>query len=90
MKYTVYKGLQRPLVLIGLKGRYIIWGVGTFCFSFITLVILIIIFDILIALIGLMCVLIIGFGYIYIKMKKGLFDKKKMNDIYIVNHLIKR
>lgn len=28
--YNVYRGLQKPLIMFGLKGQNILWGAGTF------------------------------------------------------------
>lgn len=88
--YSVYKGLQKPLIFKGFKGRYIFWGIGSLVGGLVTAGIVGIIFNIMAGL-GAMAV-VVGAGLFYTsqKQKKGLYDKKSSKgEIYIMDNRIK-
>lgn len=84
MAFILYKGLKKPLVLFGLKDKYIYYALGfaitgILCVAF------------LLSYLGLFSVLlgaIIGIGGVrgvfYMQDKKGLYNKKRNeNELYI-------
>lgn len=84
MKYYLYKGLKKPLVFFGLKGKYIYWALGVLA----TDLILTAIVSTIGGLIGTLITLGIGGGAVYfiyqIQDKKGLYNKtKNHNEIYV-------
>ena len=88
--YRVYKGLQKPIVLLGLKGPCITWALGSFGAA---IVIFIAGFLITGAMTGIMMACIpLSFGIykVMYKMKNGLHEKKRHKDILVVQNLIKR
>ncbi len=86
--YNSYKGLQRPLELFGLKGRYISIGIGGATIALITLVVASIVSSIFIGL--LLGFSIIGFTAFYISKNssKGLYKKNIDKGIYIVTNIV--
>ena len=63
----VFKGLQRPLELFGLQGRYVWWGVGSGGGGLLSLMIGAIVFGFLVGLI--LFTVIVGTGTIMILLK---------------------
>lgn len=83
--FYLYKGLKKPLVLYGLKDKYIYYALGWAVFGLILL-------GVLNNLIGIIGTLIAGlataggiWGIFYWQDTRGLYNKtKNSNDIYIV------
>lgn len=88
--FPVFKGLQKPLEFMGLRGRFMMlaavvagaaflgYCIGSFCFG---------------QWAGLGSCLVLGgsgLGYIFLKQKQGLHDKKKSNDTLIYHYLFIR
>ncbi|MFN3773453.1 DUF4133 domain-containing protein [Cloacibacterium normanense] len=84
MSYPLYKGLKKPLVFFGLKGKYIYYALGVVVTGFVSAAIFSSFIGILGTLLGLG---LGGFGAwrIYrIQDKKGLYNKtKNENELYI-------
>jgi|SRR5690606_2897667 len=81
--YAVYKGLQKPLVYRGFKGRYIYWVVGSVVsgiflggavMSFVNMVC---------GAIIMICCFAGGIYYTTQKQKAGLYDKTRDKGIYV-------
>lgn len=85
--FPVFKGLQRPLEFMGLRGRFMIlaaagvglaffgYCIGAFCFN---------------QLSGIIACAVLGgasLGYILIKQKQGLHSKKRSRDVHIYHYL---
>lgn len=85
--YPVFKGLQKPLEFLGLRGRYIYWAAGAVGGGIISFFAGYIIFGFLTGL-GLFTA-IIGFGgsMIFVKQHKGLHSKSAPKGIFIIAHL---
>ncbi len=83
--YNVYKGLQKPLIFKGLKGKYIYYGIGSIVGSLLLCAIVAVISSFLYAGITL----IVGiFGGLFLSahnQKKGLHKKDKRKGIFIIN-----
>lgn len=89
-KYEVYRGLQRPLVLYGLKGKYIYIGAGSIALGIISTLALLASAGIAYAL-PVLCV-ITGGGLIYTALgqRKGLHNKTRDKGIYVIETRINR
>ena len=72
--YPVFKGLQKPLEFLGLRGRYIVWAACTVGGGLLSFLIGYVVFGFLIALVLLT---------IFVKQHKGLHSKKSPKGIYI-------
>lgn len=84
--YPVFKGLQKPLEFMGLKGRYIYWAAATIGGGLLSFLISYIIFGFLVGLILLTCILGFGGAMTFIKQHKGLHSKKSPKGIFIFAH----
>lgn len=72
----MYKGLQKPLVFKGFKGRFIYWGIGAVASSLMIGIICCIAIDPLVGLLILAILLGGSLFLIHVKQSKGLYDKK--------------
>ena len=79
----VFKGLQRPLELFGLQGRYVWWGVGSGGGGLLSLMIGAIVFGFLVGLI--LFTVIVGTGTIMILLKQrhGLHSKRIDKGVFV-------
>lgn len=89
--FFLYKGLKKPLVFKGLKGKYIYQGAGAFVG---TLVGGIILSNILGFVLGLIVAIAVGSFFMWNTFRKqrvnGLYDKtKNFNEIHIMQNRIK-
>lgn len=82
-RYAIYKGLQKPLVYKGFKGRYMYWVIG--------FVLLAIVLGGLIGVIihfaaGIVLMALVAGGGIYycsVRQKGGLYDKTRDRGIFL-------
>ncbi|MCM1491094.1 MAG: DUF4133 domain-containing protein [Muribaculum sp.] len=86
-KFTVFKGLQKPLEFMGLRGRFLTLAGGCIGISFVGGIICMVIIGKLAGLGFLVVSALIGFVMLYIKQKQGLHNKKKCKDILIYHNL---
>lgn len=85
--YQVFKGLQKPLELFGLRGRYIVWAAVSIGGGLLAFLIGYILFKFFVALIMLTVILGTGIVLIFVKQHKGLHTKKVPKGIFIVKKL---
>lgn len=81
--YPMFKGLQRPLELMGLQGRYIYWAAGTVGGGILGFVVMYIMFGFVVGLITLVAIICSGAGVILLKQRKGLHSKKNDKGIFV-------
>lgn len=84
--FPVFKGLQRPLEMMGLQGRYIYWAAGTAGAAVVGFIIGYLIAGFLVGLGILTVALGVGGVLIFIKQRKGLHSKKEDKGIFIFAH----
>jgi len=84
--YPVFKGLQKPLEFLGLRGRYIVWAAATVGGGLLSFLIGYVIFGFIIALTLLTAILSVGGVSIFVKQHKGLHSKTSPKGIYIYCH----
>lgn len=87
MEYPVFKGLQKPLEFLRIRGRFLYFAAATAGGSFLVYLIAGIIFGQLIGLAALAASLIIGLAAIYIKQHSGLHSKKRYRGVLIFHKL---
>jgi hypothetical protein len=87
--FNVYRGLQKPLILFGMKGQNIYWGAGTFLTTVIAVGIGLSFFGFLVGLIMGCGTAGIGAYKISQNIKKGLHNRKEMKGIWVVKNLVK-
>lgn len=89
ISFPLFKGLQKPLEFMGLRGRFIYLAGGAFGGAFGTYVIGNLIGGTIVAIFG---ALIVGgglLGYLFVRQRKGLYNRKKFNGIVIYRGLRK-
>lgn len=83
-RYTIYKGLQRPIVFKMLKGKYIYWGIGSLLAGIVIGGIVAATISSIIGIITAAGVAIPLFIYTLNKQKTGLHDKQVKKGIYMI------
>lgn len=82
-EYQVFKGLQRPLEVMGFKGRYVYWAAGAVGGALLGFFIMYIAIGFLVASITAVLSLATGAALIFIKQHKGLHSKLDAKGIFI-------
>jgi hypothetical protein len=87
-KYSVYKGLQRPIQFKGLKGNYIYYAFAIAGGSLLVFIIMSTTINFIAATIGMAVFLFGGIiGMALYQRKYGLYRKKLKKGIYIVHNI---
>ena len=81
--YPLFKGLQRPLELMGLQGRYIYWAAGAAGGAIVGFIIAYCLAGFEAGLVVLVAVLSTGIALIMLKQRKGLHSKKNLRGVYV-------
>lgn len=79
--YPIFKGLQKPLEFMGIRGKFIYYAAGTFLLGFIGFLVGNILGGFFPALITLLVIAGVGLTTIYIKQKMGLHSKKRFKGV---------
>lgn len=79
--YPVFKGLQKPLEFMGIRGKFIFYAAGVFLLAFIGFLGAYIIGGMMAGLIALVVLAGTGLIFIFIKQKSGLHGKKRYKGI---------
>lgn len=88
--YFLYKGIKKPLVFFGLKGKYIYYSLGILVISFVLIGIFSSITGFVGILIGLIICGILLWLIFKIQDKNGLFNKtKNKNELHIIPKMFK-
>ena len=82
-RFAVYKGLQRPLIFKGFKGKFIYWGVGSLLLGLVAGTITMALVNMYIGAVVLAGIIIGGLFYTAGRQKGGLHDKPKPGGIYV-------
>ena len=81
--YPMFKGLQRPLGLMGLQGRYIYWAAGAAGGAIVGFIVMYIAIGFVAGLITLVAAVTIGAALIMLKQRKGLHSKKNDKGVFV-------
>lgn len=81
--YPLFKGLQRPLEMMGLQGRYIYWAGGAAGGAIVGFIIAYCLLGFVAGLVVLAAVLSTGIVLIILKQQKGLHSKKNDRGVYV-------
>ena len=82
-RYPVYKGLQKPLVFRGFRGKYIYWGLGSLLGGLVLGALTMSLVNMWLGAILLIGSITGGLLYIAGKQKKGLYNKSRPKGIFI-------
>ena len=74
--YPVFKGLQRPLEFMGIRGRFLSYAAGAIGLSFIGFIVFSILIGKLAGFIAMIVLAIAGLITIYVKQRSGLHAKR--------------
>ena len=86
-RFADYKGLQKPLVFRGFRGKYIYWGIGALLAGLVFGSLTMSLINMWLGALVLIGSIVGGLLYIAGKQKKGLHDKATAKGIYIINHI---
>lgn len=81
--YPLFKGLQRPLELMGIQGRYIYWAAGAAGGAIVGFIVAYCLFGFIAGLIMLSTVLAAGISLIIIKQRHGLHSKHIGRGVFV-------
>ena len=85
--YPVFKGLQKPLEFMGIRGRFLTFAAGAIGLSFVGFIIFSIILGKLSGFIAMIIIAITSLVTIYIKQRSGLHAKKRHRGIFVYKDL---
>ncbi len=85
--YPVFKGLQKPLEFMGIRGRFLTLAACAIGASFIGFIIFSIVLGKLAGFIGMVVIAAASLLTIYIKQRGGLHNKKRYKSIYFFHNL---
>ena len=88
--YNAYKGLQKPLIFKGFKGKYIYMGFGSIIGALVLCIVVSTIFSFMWGGLTLVVVMIGGLLFTASQQKKGLHRKDKRKGVFIVSYSIFR
>jgi hypothetical protein len=81
--FAVYKGLQKPLIFRGFKGKFIYWGLGSLLAGLVLGALAMSLINMWLGAIVLIGSIVGGLLYTAGKQKKGLHEKSRSHGIYI-------
>ena len=81
--YPVFKGVQRPLELMGIQGRYIYWAAGTAGGAIVGFIAAYCLLGFVAGLIALTAILSAGISLIIVKQRQGLHSKRIDKGVFV-------
>jgi hypothetical protein len=84
-KYAVYKGLQKPLIFKGFKGKYIYWGLGFLLSGLVLGALTMSLINMWLGALVLIGCIVGGLLFTAGKQKGGLHAKSRTSNIFILN-----
>lgn len=87
--YPVFKGLQKPLEFMGIRGRFLTLAATAIGVSFVGFIIFSIALGKLAGFIAMLVLAATGLLTIYIKQSGGLHNKKRNREILIYHNLFR-
>ena len=88
--YPVFKGLQKPLEFMGIRGRFLTLAAAAIGVSFVGFIVFSIALGKLAGFIAMLVMAAIGLVTIYVTQRGGLHNKRRNRGIYIYHNLFKR
>lgn len=79
----MFKGLQRPLELMGLQGRYIYWAAAAAGGAIVGFIVMYIVLGFVAGLVTLVVAVAAGAALIMLKQRKGLHSKKNEKGVFV-------
>ncbi len=88
--YPVFKGLQKPLEFMGIRGRFLTLAAAAIGVSFVGFIVFSITLGKLAGFIAMLVMAVIGLVTIYVKQRGGLHNKRRDKGVFIYRNIIKR
>lgn len=88
--YPVFKGLQKQLEFMGIRGRFLTLAAAAIGVSFVGFIVFSIALGKLAGFIAMLVMAVTGLVTIYVKQRGGLHNKKRNRGIYIYHNLFRR
>ncbi|WP_158829068.1 plasmid transfer protein [Mucilaginibacter lacusdianchii] len=85
-KYAIYKGLQKPLIFKGFKGKFIYWGIGFLLTGLILGALTMSLVNMWLGAVVLVGAVTGGLLYTATRQKGGLHAKSRSMTIFILHH----
>lgn len=85
--YPVFKGLQKPLEFMGIRGRFLTLAALAIGVSFVGFILFSIVLGKLAGFVAMLTMAAIGLVIIFVKQRGGLHNKRRDNGIFIYNKL---
>ena len=83
----VFKGLQRPLEFMGIRGRFLTFAAMAIGFSFVGFIVFSIAMGKLAGFMAMIIMAITGLLTIYVKQRGGLHNKKRYKGVFVYREL---
>ena len=88
--YPVFKGLQKPLEFMGIRGRFLTLAAVAIGVSFVGFIIFSIILGKLAGFIAMIAMALVGLVTIFMKQRGGLHNKRSDKGVFIYNNIFKK
>ena len=88
--FPVFKGLQKPLEFMGIRGRFLTLAAIAIGVSFVGFILFSIILGKLAGFISMLVMAVAGLIIIYVKQRGGLHNKKRSNEICVYKSLMRK
>lgn len=85
--YPVFKGLQKPLEFMGIRGRFLTLAASAIGVSFIGFIVFSIALGKIAGFIAMLVMAVIGLAVIYIKQRGGLHNKRRDKGVFVYKNL---
>jgi len=88
--YPVFKGLQKPLEFMGIRGRFLTLAAGVIGVSFVGFIGFSIVLGKLAGFIAMLVMALAGLVTIFVKQRGGLHNKRRSRGIFVYRNLRKK
>ncbi|MDY4020117.1 MAG: DUF4133 domain-containing protein [Prevotella sp.] len=87
--FPIFKGLQKPLEFMGIRGRFLTLAAAGIGVSFIGFIAFSILLGKLAGFIAMLVMAVSSLVIIYVKQRGGLHNKRRNKGIYVYNHFMR-
>ena len=88
--YPVFKGLQKPLEFMGIRGRFLTLAAVAIVVSFVGFIGFSIVLGKLAGFIAMLVMALVGLVTIFVKQRGGLHNKRRSRGIFVYRNLRKK
>lgn len=85
--YPVFKGLQKPLEFMGIRGRFLTLAAAAIGVSFVGFIVFSIALGKIAGFIAMLVMAVAGLVVIYVKQRGGLHNKRRAKGVYVYKKL---